>query len=64
MIFYYQLWKARKVLKVKFNTKITDVEEKRTEDVDAQAMKYLSYVLYPLCVCGAIYSLIYQPHKR
>lgn len=64
MIFYYQLWKARKVLKVKFNTKNTDVEEKRTEDVDAQAMKYLSYVLYPLCVCGAIYSLIYQPHKR
>ncbi|XP_026471333.1 cleft lip and palate transmembrane protein 1-like protein [Ctenocephalides felis] len=58
-----ELWKARKVLKVKFNTKNTDVEEKRTEDVDAQAMKYLSYVLYPLCVCGAIYSLIYQPHK-
>uniref|UniRef100_A0A6M2DY50 Lipid scramblase CLPTM1L n=1 Tax=Xenopsylla cheopis TaxID=163159 RepID=A0A6M2DY50_XENCH len=58
-----ELWKARKVLKVKFNTKNTDVEEKRTEDVDAQAMRYMSYILYPLCICGAIYSLIYQPHK-
>ncbi|KFB44595.1 AGAP001492-PA-like protein [Anopheles sinensis] len=26
-------------------------------------MQYLSYVLYPLCIGGAIYSLLYLPHK-
>lgn len=29
-----------------------------------QAMRYLSYALYPLLVAGAVYSLIYYPHKR
>lgn len=27
-------------------------------------MRYLSYVMYPLCFGGAIYSLLYVPHKR
>ena len=27
-------------------------------------MKRLSYLLYPLCIIGAIYSLIYNTHKR
>jgi hypothetical protein len=27
-------------------------------------MKYLSYIMYPLCIAGAIYSLLYTPHKR
>ncbi len=26
-------------------------------------MHKLSYVLYPLCICGAIYTLIYNEHK-
>jgi hypothetical protein len=26
-------------------------------------MRYLSYVLYPLCFGGAVYSLVYTPHK-
>lgn len=38
--------------------------EQHTKEVDREAMKYLSYVLYPLCICGATYSLLYQPHKR
>ena len=29
-----------------------------------QAMGKLSYLLYPLCVAGAVYSLIYTPHRR
>lgn len=37
--------------------------EKQTDKYDAESMKYLSYILYPLCLGGAIYSLIYQPHK-
>ena len=26
-------------------------------------MRYLSYILYPLCIGGAVYSLVYVPHK-
>jgi hypothetical protein len=37
--------------------------ERSTEAFDSQSMKYLSYVLYPLCLGGAIYSLLYTPHK-
>lgn len=29
-----------------------------------QAMKYLSYVLYPLCIGGAVYSLLNVKYKR
>lgn len=70
-----ELWKCKKILKleitlsgvrVKANEESERVvnEENRTQEVDKEAMKYLSYVLYPLCICGAFYSLIYQPHKR
>lgn len=37
--------------------------ESRTQAVDREAMRYLSWVLYPLCAAGAVYSLLYQPHK-
>ena len=26
-------------------------------------MKKLSYIMYPICIIGAIYSLIYNKHK-
>jgi len=31
---------------------------------EAECMKYLSYALYHLCICAAVYSLIYEPQKR
>uniref|UniRef100_A0A8C4VQS7 Lipid scramblase CLPTM1L n=1 Tax=Gopherus evgoodei TaxID=1825980 RepID=A0A8C4VQS7_9SAUR len=37
--------------------------EKRTEEYDTQAMKYLSYLLYPLCIGGAAYSLLNVKYK-
>jgi hypothetical protein len=72
---YSQLWKSKKILKLEISfsgIKVKTVEESeslkiaeiRTREVDREAMRYLSYLLYPLCLIGAIYSLIYQPHKR
>jgi len=35
----------------------------KTKEHDATAMRYLSYVTYPLVIGYAIYSLMYQTHK-
>lgn len=67
-----EIWKLTRAFKVKinFNRLVpkfefgeTSEEEKKTELYDAQSMKYLSFLLYPLCAGGAIYSLLYMPHK-
>uniref|UniRef100_A0A3B1JSZ1 Lipid scramblase CLPTM1L n=1 Tax=Astyanax mexicanus TaxID=7994 RepID=A0A3B1JSZ1_ASTMX len=34
-----------------------------TEEHDSKAMKFLSYLLYPLCISGAIYSFLYLKNK-
>ncbi|XP_029867696.1 cleft lip and palate transmembrane protein 1-like protein [Aquila chrysaetos chrysaetos] len=67
-----ELWKVKKALKmtikwqglrpkVQFGT-YSD-SEKKTEEYDTQAMKYLSYLLYPLCIGGAGYSLLNVKYK-
>ncbi|ESN92969.1 hypothetical protein HELRODRAFT_108202 [Helobdella robusta] len=67
-----EVWKTTKAfkIKVKWNSYIPTLEfghskknEEETEAFDAQAMKWLSYLLYPLVLCGAVYSLLYTPHK-
>ncbi|XP_012944490.1 cleft lip and palate transmembrane protein 1-like protein [Aplysia californica] len=67
-----EIWKVTKALKVtvhwsgiipKFKFGDSSEKEKETEQFDSQAMKYLSYVLYPLCLGGAVYSLLYVQHK-
>ncbi|KAK7114533.1 hypothetical protein V1264_000586 [Littorina saxatilis] len=68
-----ELWKVKKVYKLKvrrtgfisFTWEFgeTTAKERETEEFDNQAMKYLSYVLYPLVAGGAVYSLLYVPHK-
>ncbi|KAL3688246.1 hypothetical protein R1sor_014555 [Riccia sorocarpa] len=35
----------------------------KTKEYDDLAMKYLSYALYPLVACFAIYSLMYEKHR-
>ena len=70
------LWKLGKAVKFeKFGEKkllgfipwfqMTDRESysKKTKEYDDQAMKYLAYALYPLVICYAIYTLLYEEHK-
>ncbi|XP_044752283.1 cleft lip and palate transmembrane protein 1-like protein isoform X2 [Coccinella septempunctata] len=67
-----EFWKVSKALKTtiswrygfKFDRNYVETsEEKKTREYDEECMKYLSYLLYPLCIGAAVYSLIYQPHK-
>lgn len=57
MSIYFESW----MLKVQFGD--TSEEERETDAYDSQGMKYLSWLLYPLCIGGAAYSLMYQSHK-
>ncbi|XP_070823013.1 lipid scramblase CLPTM1L-like isoform X2 [Chaetodon trifascialis] len=52
------LWKSSKVHANKL-----DEEERRTVEYDTQASRYLSYLVYPLCISGAIFSLAYLRQK-
>ena len=38
--------------------------EQQTEMYDSEAMGYLSYILYPLVIAGAVYQLLYSSYKR
>ncbi|KAL0121695.1 hypothetical protein PUN28_006884 [Cardiocondyla obscurior] len=70
-----ELWKLKKISrveliscnnilpKIRFKTDGIDAAEMKTREFDAESMRYLSYLLYPLVIIGAIYSLLYQPHK-
>lgn len=64
-----ELWKIKKAFKIEFHglsvkMKGRSKEEKATDEYDSKFMKYLSiYLLYPLVICGAIYSLLYTEHK-
>lgn len=50
--------------RIRFKTDGIDAAEVKTREFDAESMRYLSYLLYPLVIIGAVYSLLYQPHKR
>uniref|UniRef100_A0A8C0DI58 Lipid scramblase CLPTM1L n=1 Tax=Balaenoptera musculus TaxID=9771 RepID=A0A8C0DI58_BALMU len=67
-----KLWKVKKALKMTviwrglrptFQFGTYSESERRTEEYDTQAMKYLSYLLYPLCIGGAVYSLLNVRYK-
>ncbi|GIL76805.1 hypothetical protein Vretimale_8728 [Volvox reticuliferus] len=67
-----ELWKVTKAFEVSFNRErfpyiiVKDrasYSNKQTKKYDAEAMRYLSYALYPLVFGYSIYSLIYKKHK-
>lgn len=65
---FIELWKVCKSLKfsfvggkVQFGEKTE--EEKATEKIDSEAMWYLQWLMYPLIIGGAIYSLLYVSHR-
>lgn len=67
-----EIWKVKKAFKMtiiwngvipKICLGTSSAKELETAQFDSQAMKYLSYVLYPLCLGGAGYSLMYVQHK-
>merc|ERR1719245_2854949 len=64
-----EMWKVTKALHVRFTWSQGIVfgsdtaDEANTAEIDDVAMKYLSWILYPLCIGGAVYSLLYTPHK-
>ncbi|XP_078143461.1 lipid scramblase CLPTM1L-like [Centroberyx gerrardi] len=67
-----EVWKVFKVFKFQMQWKSSksiihvnklDEEERKTVEYDTQAARYLSYLVYPLCISGAIFSLAYLRYK-
>ncbi len=64
-----EIWKLKKALKLeikgwRFSVRKRTEAEKETDAYDSTFMKYLSlYVLTPLVIGGAIYSILYTEHK-
>ncbi|XP_071326296.1 lipid scramblase CLPTM1L-like isoform X2 [Trachinotus anak] len=65
-----EVWKVFKVFKIQWQWKSSklhvnklDEDERKTVDYDTQASRYLSYLVYPLCISGAIFSLAYLRQK-
>lgn len=69
-----ELWKCKKILKMRIGWRgvtfgkssepANAASEELTKQIDREGMRYLLYLLYPLCIGGAVYSLIYHPQKR
>ncbi|KAM9309322.1 lipid scramblase CLPTM1L-like [Pholidichthys leucotaenia] len=65
-----EVWKLFKVFKIQFQCKSSrlhvnklDEEERKAVEYDTQASTYLSYLVCPLCISGAVFSLAYLRQK-
>ena len=48
---------------VMFSLSLCARRQNKTAQYDAEAMRYLSYALYPLVIGYAIYALLYESHR-
>ncbi len=66
-----EMWKIKKavIIQVDWSKRFPITYQDRasyaskTKEYDEQAMRYLSYALYPLIIGYSIYSLLYETHK-
>ncbi|CAL8262055.1 unnamed protein product [Boreogadus saida] len=67
-----EVWKVFKVFKIHVHLKSyrpimhvskLDEAERKTAEYDSQASRYLSYLVFPLCVSGVVFSLVYLRYK-
>ncbi|XP_061807546.1 lipid scramblase CLPTM1L-like [Nerophis lumbriciformis] len=63
-----EVWKVFKVFGINVHWRRLcvnklDEDERKTMEYDTQASTYLSYLIYPLCISGAIFSLAYLRQK-
>ncbi|KAL0481668.1 hypothetical protein AKO1_012561 [Acrasis kona] len=67
-----EFWKIKKAVNVSIDKNkfpyISFVDKgsyvnSKTRQYDQEAMRYVSYALYPLMACYTVYSLIYETHK-
>ncbi|VDP07197.1 unnamed protein product [Soboliphyme baturini] len=68
-----ELWKVTKAFKVeltltqrmfpRFRLGVSNREELETERFDSEGMTYVAWLLFPLCIAGSAYSLVYVPHR-
>nr|XP_029507206.1 cleft lip and palate transmembrane protein 1-like protein [Oncorhynchus nerka] len=68
-----EVWKVKQVSKIQLQWRTSrsivhvgkfDESERKTIQHDTQAMKCLSYLVYPLSISGAIFSLVYLRYKK
>ncbi|CDS40770.1 cleft lip and palate transmembrane protein [Echinococcus multilocularis] len=64
-----EFWKLCRMTKVSFSLRggvfvgQRSKEEQETDELDAYFVWRLMYFMVPLCVIGAVYSLLYMPHR-
>uniref|UniRef100_A0A0K0CWH3 Lipid scramblase CLPTM1L n=1 Tax=Angiostrongylus cantonensis TaxID=6313 RepID=A0A0K0CWH3_ANGCA len=64
-----EFWKLKRAFKISFSLRrgvkfgAHTAEEAETDAFDNEAMRYLMWLMTPLCIGGAVYSLMYVPHK-
>lgn len=65
-----EFWKLCRMTKVSFSLRggvfvgHRSKAEEETDKLDAYFVQRLMYLMVPLCVIGAVYSLLYMPHRR
>ncbi|CDW59184.1 cleft lip and palate transmembrane protein [Trichuris trichiura] len=66
-----ELWKLTKIFKVSFKRKgllprmelgLATSDESKSDQLDSEGMHYMNYVMVPLVIIGAGYSLLFVPH--